>query len=374
MWGNAVKIARIYGFDIKIDASWLFIAVLIVWNLASGYFPTVLPQAQTSTYLVMAVLGMLGLFASLILHELSHAIVARRFGLKIFGITLFLFGGVAELQSEPDSGKSEFWIAIAGPVASLSIALTLWFGGQVLAFAGAPEVPTLILGYLALMNFMLAAFNLLPAFPMDGGRIFRAWLWTRSGDLLAATRQATAVSTGFSYGFMGLGIYALVQGGAALGFWPFLIGLFLLSASRTALSRLEAETALDDRRVTDLMSPDPWAAQPDQSLSDLVNRVFLRHAVSFAPVVEHGKLLGYIDIHMVQRISRENWATTTVEDVIESVSPDNSVPPDMPGLDLMARIMKTGRRKFLVTDNDHLVGVVTASDLLAFLNVSREVR
>lgn len=373
MWGNAIRIARIHGFEIKVDASWLLIAALIVWSLATAYFPVEFPDARTPALLVMAVAAMLGLFGSLIVHELAHAIVARRFGLRISGITLFLFGGVAELQSEPVSGSNEFWIAIAGPIASFCLALGFWFSALVSDFIGLPTAALSIFGYLAVINLVLALFNLLPAFPMDGGRVLRAWLWTRSGDLVMSTRHAVTVSNVIAYGVIALGLYAVFSGALAAGLWPILIGLFLLATSRASLARLETEVAFDGRTVATFMTRDPWTARVDQSLSDLVNNVFLEHAITFAPVLEDGTLLGYVDTQIVRKIDREHWTTVMVEDVIENVDDDNSVSCDMTGLDLMARIVKTGRRKFLVVDAEGLAGVITLTDVLAVINVSREV-
>tara|TARA_R110002049_G_scaffold188402_2_gene356854 strand:- start:62781 stop:63905 length:1125 start_codon:yes stop_codon:yes gene_type:complete len=373
MWGNSLKIARLQGFDIKVDASWLLIAALIVWSLATAYFPTQMPDAQMPTLLVMAVGAMLGLFASLILHELAHAIIARRFGLQVSGITLFLFGGVAELQSEPLSGKTEFWIAIAGPVASLCVALAFWVCAHLANLLGAPAPLGAVVSYLALLNLVLALFNLLPAFPMDGGRVLRAWMWARSGDLLSATRRAVTISTAFAYGLMALGLYTAFSGAIAGGLWPVLIGLFLLAASRSALVGLETEVALDGRSVANLMTPNPRTVDPDLSLSALVNQVFLKYAISFIPVVENGVLLGYVDTKIVQKIDREHWTTTKVEDVVENSSDDNTVAHDMTAMDLMKQIAKTGRRKFLVVDASGLVGVISLSDMIAVLNVSKDI-
>lgn len=373
MWGPAMKIARIRGIDIKLDASWILIATLIVWSLATAYFPADLPGAASATLLASAIVAMLGLFASLVLHELAHAEMARHFGLRVSGITLFVFGGVAELPSEPESGASEVWIALAGPVASLCLALAFWLCGQLADGLAAPAPLRMVLDYLGLINLILAVFNLLPAFPMDGGRVLRAWLWIRSGDLLAATRRAARVSTVFAYGFIGLGLLAVVKGTLAAGLWPILIGLFVLTTSRTALMQLETSTALNGRTVAELMTRHPWAAHPDQSLSNLVNRVFLYHGISFVPVVENGTVLGYVDLQLVRKIDRENWTTTTVEDVLECVDPANTVPSRLPGVDLMARMMKTGRRKFVVVDNGRLMGVITLSDVMAYLGVFRDV-
>ncbi|MBJ3763692.1 site-2 protease family protein [Maribius pontilimi] len=373
MWGSGIRIARLRGFDIRIDASWLLIAALIVWSLSTAYFPAQMPGAAPATLIVVATVAMLGLFASLILHEMAHATVAEHFGLRISGITLFVFGGIAELRSEPTSGASEFWIAIAGPIASLALALAFWFSAQVVALGGGWPTVQLVLGYLAWINMVLALFNLLPAFPMDGGRVLRAWLWARSGDLLGATRRAVGISAGFAYALMALGLFTVFSGAIAAGLWPILIGLFLLATSRATLGRLEAQAALDGRTVADLMTPHPWTTTPDRTLSELVEKVVLEHGASFVPVVEHGVLLGYVDLQIVRKIGREHWAHTTVDDVIESAAPDNTVAPEMDGLELLQKITRTGRRKFLVARGTRLQGVITVTDLMAYLSAFRQV-
>ncbi|MBW4960880.1 site-2 protease family protein [Sulfitobacter sp. CW3] len=374
MWGKAIKITQLRGFDIKIDASWLLIAALMVWSLSTTYFPSQLPDADRPTIWAISVIAMLGLFGSLLLHELAHAIVARRFGVEVSGITLFLFGGVAELQSEPLSGNTEFWIAIAGPFASLSIALAFWFIELLAYFAGLSEAVQSVLSYLAIINLVLALFNLLPAFPMDGGRVLRAWLWARSGDLLVSTRTAVTVSTFFAYGLIALGLYGVFSGSMVSGIWPVLIALFLLATSRATLIQLETRVALDGRTVASLMTHDPWTVDPSLSLSELVNRVFLKRSISFAPVVENDTLLGYVDTQIVHKIDREHWTTTIVEDVVEPTAPDNTVSFDMMALDLFKLMQKTGRRKFLVVGAHGLVGVITLSNMMALLNVSRDIR
>ena len=372
MWGHSVRIARLAGFDVKIDASWLLIAGLIVWSLATGYFASVLPDAASTLHLAAAIIAMLGLFVSLILHEMAHALMARQYGVPTSGITLFLFGGVAELESEPKDPASEFRIAIVGPLASLVLAALFWASAHFADNFLQMPVSASVLGYLAIINLMLALFNLLPAFPLDGGRVFRAMLWARSGNLAQATRQAVSVSSIFSWLLIGLGVMILFSGNPVSGLWPILIGLFLLAVARGAYQRLEADLALGGRTVADLMTTSPVVARPEQSLDAVVNDIFLANAISFAPVVENDILLGYVDTGLVRRIDRENWATTTVDDVVECVSPDNSVGPDLAGKALMDQITRTRRRKYLVVRNRTLLGVITLSDLVAFLAVSRD--
>lgn len=373
MWGRSITITRLGGFDIKVDASWLLIAGLIVWSLSTGFFPEAIPEASRPATLVAAVVAAFGLFASLVLHELAHSLVARAHGLNIKGITLFLFGGVAELETEPSDPTVEFRVAIVGPIASL--VLSGLFGSAVIVarVIGLGPIVISVLGYLATVNLILALFNMVPAFPLDGGRVFRALIWRKTGDLVKATRRAAAVSAVFAWALIGLGVMAMFSIGPAAGLWPILVGLFLLALGRASYSQVETKQMLTGRVVADLMSRQPMVAYPDQSLAEVVNRVFLAEGVSFAPVVEAGALLGYVDVHLIRTIDREHWATTTVDDVVESLSPDNTVPPDLPMQTLKERMATTGRRKYLVVDKGALLGVVTLSDVTAFLDVSRQI-
>jgi Zn-dependent protease/predicted transcriptional regulator len=374
MWGRSVRIARIGGFAFKVDASWLLIANLVLWSLATSYFPTQVPDARPRTYLALAFVGLAGLFASILLHELAHAIVARAHGMHDVGVRLYLFGGVTERGAELPTPRTEIWIAVAGPIVSLGLALALWFCARLIGDGGGLRLGAAVFSFLSAFNLLLGLGNLLPAFPLDGGRILRAVLWIRSGDLVGATLWATRLSAVFSIFLSVLGLVAVFSGDVAAGFWPILIGILLLSTAQGSSDGVQAAAALDGRTVGDLMSRNPITVRPNQSLSELVSQVFLDHGVSFAPVVEDGDVLGYIDIHMAQRIDRENWTTTVVDDVIECVSDENCVSPDMPGRELLGRIGRTGRRKFLVVVGTALVGVITLTDLVSYLSVAKELQ
>ena len=211
MFSNAVKLFSIGGFEIKFDPSWLIVAALIAWSLYQGYFPNTLPGESAAVYLSMSVAATVLFFASLILHELAHSFVARRFGLTVGGITMFLFGGVAELEKEPRSPEVEFFVAIAGPAMSLALAASFLFMSWMVAFAGQLGAVTEVLSYLAAINLVLALFNLVPAFPLDGGRILRAYLWHRTGNLLSATEAAARSGVIFAFVLMGLGVLSLFK-------------------------------------------------------------------------------------------------------------------------------------------------------------------
>jgi Zn-dependent protease/predicted transcriptional regulator len=374
MRGRSVRIARISGFDVKVGASWLLIATLVVWSLATSYFPAELAHAPPVTHLVLAFVGLAGLFASILLHELGHSIAARAQGVQVSSITLFVFGGVAEIKGGLPSPLTELWIAVMGPIVSLGLAVLLWFCARLAEAGGAFGPTAAVLGYLSFLNLFLGLGNLIPAYPLDGGRILRAIYWFRSGDLVDATLRASRLSTMLSTLLIVLGLFAVFSGDAVGGLWPIVIGLFLFSTNRSSRNDVQLLAALDGRTVADLMSRDPCTARPDQSLSEVVSLVFLDRGVSFAPVVEDEVVLGYVDTHLVRRIDRENWTTTVVDDVIESITEDNSVSPDLPCRDLLDRISRTGRRKFMVVVGTALVGVVTLSDLVSYLNVAEELQ
>ncbi|APX12020.1 site-2 protease family protein [Tateyamaria omphalii] len=363
MFANARTIVTLFGFNIRIDPSWILIAGLITWSLATYSFPAVLPGRSQWTYAGLAVFGAALFFVSLLAHELAHALAARRFGIRTRSITLFLFGGVAELAREPSKAVHEFWIALAGPAMSLVLAVVFALLADMVITAVGQVPTTALLHYLALVNAVLAVFNLLPAFPLDGGRILRAWLWWRRDDLLSATETAANTGRILAYALMALGLLGLFQGMIVAGFWQILIGLFILGAANTALENQRIRALMGHRPVHSVMSAPPVITASEVTLAALVNQVMLAHRVSFVPVVEGGRVLGHIDADVLQGIDRENWANTTVGDVFVEVGETVCVAPDMPVLELLERIADTGQRKFMVLDEGHLVGVVSLSDL-----------
>ncbi len=371
MFKNAIEVVKVFGFRIKVDPSWFLIVALIVWSLSTTYFPSALPENTRGDYVTLSIFAALGLFGSLILHELSHALVARRFGVKISGITLFIFGGVAELEQEPTSAKSEFWIAIAGPV------MSLFLGGAALMVSGAIEslglsqAGVVLFSYLGLINLVLAAFNLVPAFPLDGGRILRAALWAYRGDLIWATRIASKAGSIFGYALIFSGLWALLSGSTIGGLWQILIGMFVLSASKGAYQSLMTKETLKGQTVRALMTGQSWTASPIDTLYNVVNDIMLEHNASFIPVLDGDHLLGYIDTALVQKISRDQWPHTLVRDTYVAANQANTIGPDTPTQVLMEKIAKSGQRKFMVSEGTTLLGVITLADLTTYLAISQ---
>jgi Zn-dependent protease/predicted transcriptional regulator len=372
MFKNAVQIFEIFGFKLKVDPSWLLIAALIVWSLSTSYFPEVLPDRSASAYTVLSIVAMLGMFASLILHELSHSLVARSHGLGVGGITLFIFGGVAELEEEPHDPKSEFQVAIAGPLMSLllagffQVATNLSAGGAETGMAGA------VFGYLALINLVLAVFNLFPAFPLDGGRMLRAVIWGVTGDLLRATRISSRIGTFFGLFLMLSGALAVFGGQGVGGVWQILIGFFVLNASNGSYQNLLIKAALRGKTARTLMSETVWTVDPQATLAELVDDVMLRHGVSFVPVLSEGRLLGYADIGGVRSVDRADWTNRSVGEVMVPLGPDNTIAADTPLEAVFKALATTTRRKLMVTEGNRLLGVISLSDLTHHLALQQE--
>lgn len=239
MFGGRLTLFELFGFKVRVDPSWLLLAALIVWSLAAGYFPATQPGWRPRVYWIMGGAGLLGLAASVVVHELAHSLVARRFDMPITGITLFVFGGIAEMPEEPQTPKAEAVMALAGPAMSLTICglLRLACAGMVAAGIAEGNPAVVVLRYLALLNLMLGAFNLIPAFPLDGGRVLRAVLWGWRGDLLWATRFATGAGAIFGLLLMACGAWNLVIGQVIEGAWWLLVGLFLRAAAAESWRR-----------------------------------------------------------------------------------------------------------------------------------------
>jgi Zn-dependent protease len=363
MFSNAIKLFSLNRFDIKLDPSWFIIASLVTWSLSQQYFPGVLTGQTKATYLLMAVIGMTGLFGSLLLHELGHSVVARHQGVPIKSITLFIFGGMAEMAAEPATARDEFVIALAGPVVSLCLAAGFWIAAHLAALGSAAPAFVEVISYLAFINLVLALFNLVPAFPLDGGRILRAYLWHRTGNALTATRTATRGGVFFAYALMGFGVLALFQGAIVAGIWQLLIGAFVLVAARASYAAQRVRTVFNDTLVSALMTPDHITVSPEMPLYEFVHHVMLPHRISFAPVLEGDVLLGHIDQSVLSHIDRENWSTTRVGDVFVGLDDAAMITPDLGVPALLERIAQTNRRKFMVVKDHQLLGVITLADL-----------
>lgn len=373
MFSRRIDLFNILGIPLRIDLSWFVIAFLLAWSLATGVFPSVHEGASQTTYWAMGIIGTLGLFVSVVLHELAHALVARRYGMRIRGITLFIFGGVAELDSEPPSPVAEFVVAIAGPLASLGISVGCLGLAAVGTSVEAAAAPVRVLFYLAVINLMLVVFNMIPAFPLDGGRVLRSALWQWKNDLRFATRVTSRIGAAFGVGLIAIGIYRVIARGDLLGgMWMLLIGLFLRSAAGMSYQSLLLRRNLEGEPVARFMKTDAVAVPRAASVAELVDSYIYKHHYKMFPVVDGERLLGCVSTHEVQALPREEWERQTVGSIVEPCSPENSVTPDSDALSALALMKRSGRSRLLVVDGDRLLGIIALKDLLEFLALKVE--
>lgn len=373
MFGKQIRLFSLFGFEVKIDLSWTIIVVLIVWSLSIGVFPQLYKDLSTRTYWIMGIAGAIGLFLSIILHEFSHSLVARREGMHMKGITLFIFGGVAEMGEEPPSPKSEFLMSVAGPVSSILIA-GFFYGIMRLGLgAGWPEAVNGTMGYLAFINLILAGFNLVPAFPLDGGRILRSGLWAYKGNLRWATRVSSAVGSGFGIFLIVMGVFQVLGGNFVGGMWWFLIGMFVNSAARSSYKQVLVRRALEGEPVRRFMKQDPVTVQPTVSLRDLVEDYIYEYHHKMFPVVEDGnRLLGCVTTKQVKEVPKEERDEKQVGDVMAACSEDNTIDPEADAMKALSLMHRTGGSRLVVVDQGKLAGVITLKDLTEFLSLKIE--
>jgi len=367
MFGKGIRLFSLAGFDVRVDLSWLVIAVLVTWSLAAGVFPAYYEGLSTWVYWWMGVFGAIGLFLSVIVHELAHSLVARRFGLPMKGITLFLFGGVAEMEDEPPGPKAEFLMALAGPGMSVIIGLVL-LGVLALSRGAAwPDPVYGVVSYLGFINLVLAAFNLLPAFPLDGGRLLRAALWGRMGDLRRSTRIASRVGSLFGFGLIGVGVVFFIRGALIGGIWWFLIGLFVRQSASGAYQNVLVRGVLHGETVRRFMNDDPITVPSSITIAELVEDYVYRHHFKMFPVVDGEELRGCITTGDVKGIPRERWSEERVVEHLEPCSTENAVQPETDALTALKLMRDTKKSRLLVVQDGRIVGVLTLKDLMEYL-------
>jgi Zn-dependent protease/predicted transcriptional regulator len=369
MFGRSIPLFRLAGFQVGVDWSWLILAVLISWTLSVGMFPYYYPDLTPGTYWAMGVIAALGLFGSIILHELAHSLVARRYHLPIRGITLFIFGGVAQMEREPDRPSVEFLVAIAGPIASFAVALVCLLLARAAGAVGLGVPVVGVLAYLATINGILALFNLVPAFPLDGGRMLRAALWHWKGSLRQATRIASAIGGGFGIALIVLGVWRVLTGDFIGGMWWFLIGLFVRFAAQASYQQVVMREGLRGVPVRRIMSADPVTVPPDISIQALIDDYLYRHHHKMLPVVEGGRLIGCISIKDIKQVPREEWPATTVATIMRPCSAATAIAPDADAMEVLSTMSRTRNSRYLVMEGERLVGILTLKDMLKFLSV-----
>jgi len=372
MFARRIHIFKLFGFNVNLDVSWFFLLILVTWSLATGFFPRSYTGFSTLSYWLMGIAAAAGLFFSIVLHETLHSIVARRFGLQMTGITLFLFGGVAEMGDEPPSPKAEFSMAIAGPILSIVLA-GVFFGTSVLMKKGGlPSSLWGVLRYLGFINGLLAAFNLVPAFPLDGGRVLRSAIWRARNDLRAATRITSMIGRVFGFILIAFGVYSFIMGSLMSGLWWFIIGLFLNTAARTAYQQIKIRTVLEGQKVSRFMKTDPVTVPDNITVSEMVEEYVYRHHYKLFPVIRDGKLVGCVTTKQMKELPRDEWWSRTVGEIAEECTDENSVSPDTDAVKVLGTMRRNSTSRLMVVANKKLVGVITLKDLLEFIALKLE--
>lgn len=366
--GGAVTLFRIWGIPVRVHASWLVIFGLIAWSLSVGYFPQVLPDFPIATYWLGGAVAALLLFASVLLHELSHSLVARRAGLPVSGITLHVFGGVSQLEQEPNAPGVEFSIAIVGPLTSFLVAGTAALGAML---TGALPIVTAILRYLALVNTVLGLFNLVPGFPLDGGRVLRAALWKAKGNLRWATQVASRAGSAVAFLLIALGILRGLTGEFLGGLWFVLIGLFLRQAAEGSYQQLLLRRALAPLSVRDVMTRQVLQISPDLALARVVDEFFWRHHVSSFPVVEGRRVVGILSIHQLGDVPQERWIETPVRQVMRRLDDSLTAAPGDGLWTALEKLSGNGLGRLAVVEDGALVGYLSLKDVLHILGLQR---
>jgi len=365
---DRVQIARVIGIPIYLHFSWLIIFGLIVWTLSTGYFPAQHPDLPASSNWAKGLVASLLFFVSILVHELGHAVVALRHGVRTRSITLFIFGGVAQLERDPRDGRAEFWMAAAGPLVSLSLA-GLFYASAALPFVG-PSAAA-VARYLALINLILAIFNLVPAFPMDGGRLLRGALWGSMGKA-RATRIASRAGTFFAFFLIFAGVFSLLRGDPLGGVWYILIGWFIKDASSASYQQVRIDEALRGVTVRDAMVEAVVTVPSTGSVAEAAREHFMRTGYGGYPVTRGDAVVGLLCLKDVLRLSAEEREATSVQGAMRPLTPAIVTEPDVPLLEAIARMAQAGTARLLVMHADRLVGLLTTNGVIRRLKVREE--
>ncbi|TMI30071.1 CBS domain-containing protein [Candidatus Bathyarchaeota archaeon] len=371
----SVNIGRILGIPIRIHWTLWLVFVLIAWSLATpgGYLSLTYPGLDSTTYWSIGIVSALLLFVSVLLHELSHSYIAKKNGLPIARITLFFFGGVSEMTEEPKDAGLEVLMAAAGPLTSFAIAGvmgTLWL---LFMLVSAPVAILAILGYGALINAVLGVFNLIPAFPLDGGRVLRGSLWKRSRNLLGATGSATRVSEGLSTLMIGVGLLLVVfTGNIVNGLWILFLGWFIRSGAETSLKQTRMTDILSRVSVSDIMTKQLLTVSPDITVQALVTDYFLTHPHGGYPVVQNDKVVGLVTMDSVRTIPGDKRDLELVSQAMVPYEKTITVTPTVSAADALKRMAQKGVGRVLVMDQDKLLGIVSRGDIMRTLKTRQE--
>lgn len=369
---RGIDVFRIGGIQIAIDYSWIIIFLLVLWSLSAGYFPYQYPGYGWGIYLGVGLVATLLFFTSVLVHELSHAFVANGLGQEVRRISLFIFGGMAHLSGEPRSAGAEFKIAAVGPLTSLVLGGVFWLIAWGTASAGMDALWVAVFRYLAFINVALAIFNLLPGYPLDGGRLLRAYFWNRYGNLRRATARAADWGAGIAVGLMILGVIEIFAGALVGGLWLIFIGMFLRAAARAGYYGVVVEHALGRTQVRDIMITEPVIVSADTTVEEAVEDYFLRRGFGGFPVARDGRIEGIVSLPMVQKCPREERPARRVGEIMRPVEEKLQVTPWTTVSDALRQMTEADAGRLLVMEGGQLRGLITRAGIARFIQMKTE--
>ena len=366
---HIIPLGKIIGISIGLDYTWFLIFLLLTWTLATTYFPNEFKNWSTFEYWITGAATSIMLFVSVLLHELGHSIIALHYKIKVKQITLFLFGGVAEIAGEPPKASAEFWIAIAGPVVSLLLAgifytLELIFINSILIYA--------LFEYLAYINFVLALFNLIPGFPLDGGRVFRAAVWGYTHDFKRATYVAVIVGRFIGFLFIFAGSLQMFGGDLSNGLWIAFIGWFLESAALSQLQQQYLQDNLSGHIVYEAMTRDFAIVPDDTTIQEVMDNHILGIGRRTLFVKKEANIIGLLTLHRIKNVQQEKWESTLVTEVMIPETETEVVDTNYPLWDALKKMDKSGVNQLPVLEDGKIIGVLNRESIITYIRNANE--
>lgn len=370
---GSFRIGKIMGIDIEVNASWFIIFALVTYTLADGYFPSYYPAFDATTRWVSSSVIALLFFASVLLHELSHSVVSIKLGMPVKKITLFIFGGIAQIEQEPDDPIKELKMAIAGPGMSLFLSGLFFVLSKLLGVMNSAQPAVVSLEYLSNINLTLAIFNLVPAFPLDGGRVLRAIIWRFSRNLQRATRITSAMGSIFGYLLIALGILLVLNNYIVNGVWLVFIGWFINQMSKESYQSMMLSDIFDKIKVREFMTDKVVTVERSISVQQLIEEYFYKYKFAMFPVTQDGRITGIVSTASVKMLEPAARAQTSVVSIATPLSDKLVVSPEEPVSKAMAKLSSNGVGRVLVMEQDNLLGIVSNSDVLNYLWIKNQI-
>ncbi|MFC1496311.1 CBS domain-containing protein [Candidatus Margulisiibacteriota bacterium] len=378
MKGN-FKLITIMGIPVEINVTWLIIFCLVLLSLSKGYFPAQTPQLSSLIHWSMGLISALMLFVCLLLHELSHSVVAIKNKLPIAGITLFVFGGVAHMKKEPANPATEFKMAAAGPIMSVFLAIIFLLVKTFAVNLNLSIIIIAISNYLFIINLAVAVFNMVPGFPLDGGRLLRATLWYYLKDLKKATQVAAGIGKTFALGLMALGVFTFMSGNYIGGIWFIFIGIFLQEAAEMSYRQMLMKKVFSKFHVEDLMSENVVYIPSDESIDNVINNYYFRYRHHVFPIIENGNIVGLLNFHDIKETPKTEWKKKRAKEVMAPFTNNHYIHPNASLDDALALMASNGIGRLLVMEKSNhqnlpgqVVGILSQKDILGLFKMKND--